>query len=338
MLFIILMLLVVAIIITIVVTITNDKEAEPIESTDSTNNTQLLSTSPSSPPSEMHSYAPSEIPTTTLQVCDMPAYVYFLSDKTKFFEYHVQEAEMLGFRLASIHSREENEFVERIIEGQSHWLGGQRTAEKDDEFEWVDGSGWEYDLWKSGEPNNSGPIGGEDKVEISSDGTWNDVNKERYRRAVYKRVFCLSDLDSNGLPKALDGSYGKEMFCDIPKYVVSDVQMSFYEHITKAQEMGFDLASIHNEGENAIFNLRVFDRENAYWIGGRRSSSYHDKWEWIDGSEWDFEQWAEGEPNDLGGENAVLVPLFLGNGPTWGDYDDESIASGALYKSVMCAN
>ena len=55
-----------------------------------------------------------------------------------------------GGDLASIHSKEENDFIQTLQKENLVWFGG-RIAEKDGEFSWIDGSEWNYDSWDESE-------------------------------------------------------------------------------------------------------------------------------------------------------------------------------------------
>eukprot|EP00092_Neocalanus_flemingeri_P019104 GFUD01020694.1.p1 GENE.GFUD01020694.1~~GFUD01020694.1.p1 ORF type:complete len:202 (+),score=44.44 GFUD01020694.1:94-699(+) len=64
-----------------------------------------------------------------------------------------------GGDLASIHSKEENDFIisfleERPIRGgqKDAWIAGSIT-EIDGQFSWLDGSDWDFENWDEGEPD-----------------------------------------------------------------------------------------------------------------------------------------------------------------------------------------
>ncbi|XP_078543369.1 lectin-like [Lissotriton helveticus] len=83
-----------------------------------------------------------------------------------------------GSHLASVHSPEENDFIQRLVltsaKGNPQvWIGGS-DCYKDRTFMWTDGSSWDYQKWNQREPNNSG--GREPCLQFNFDkpGMWND--------------------------------------------------------------------------------------------------------------------------------------------------------------------
>ena len=57
-----------------------------------------------------------------------------------------QDCMVGGGDLASIHSKEENDFIETLMKDDLVLFGG-RIAERDGEFSWIDGSDWDFDYW-----------------------------------------------------------------------------------------------------------------------------------------------------------------------------------------------
>ncbi|KAK3234778.1 hypothetical protein CYMTET_54975 [Cymbomonas tetramitiformis] len=52
------------------------------------------------------------------------------------------------------------------------WIGGHDLS-SEGRWEWSDGTSWDYSRWGGGEPNDC--CGGEDCLELRSDGSWNDI-------------------------------------------------------------------------------------------------------------------------------------------------------------------
>ncbi|CAL9697584.1 unnamed protein product [Knipowitschia caucasica] len=86
----------------------------------------------------------------------------------------------VGANLASIHSKEENEFVVTLIIKDTGgyamtWLGGTDAVE-DKKWLWSDGTPWDYENWYSGQPDNHKEV--EHSLSINHGAkTWADDNK-----------------------------------------------------------------------------------------------------------------------------------------------------------------
>ena len=78
--------------------------------------------------------------------------------------------------LASVHDLTTNTFVANLARINLAWLGGfQNSSRAGEPWRWSDGSFWDYENWRSGEPNNAN--GGEDYLETNyfkQKGKWND--------------------------------------------------------------------------------------------------------------------------------------------------------------------
>lgn len=76
------------------------------------------------------------------------------------------------------------------------------------------------------------------------------------------------------------------------------------------QGMPGHLASISSEAENSfiiekvIRDYNAFTTNDQYWIGGSRINK---SWQWLTGEPMDYTNWAPGEPNKHGLENALAI-------------------------------
>ena len=84
--------------------------------------------------------------------------------------------ESQGTHLASIHNDAENEAALDTCTGGDCWIGLQCYDNDQFDFEWMDGTEWDYKNWNNGEPNNfmGNILGDEDCVQMYSNGKWND--------------------------------------------------------------------------------------------------------------------------------------------------------------------
>ncbi|KAK0405204.1 hypothetical protein QR680_017853 [Steinernema hermaphroditum] len=94
-----------------------------------------------------------------------------------------------GGHLASVHSKEENDFIGQLVGSASFnddpWLGAF-APNKDNNFQWTDGSAFDFTNWHKGEPNKPSI---EPCLEMYQDTapnwTWNNVPCDTPRLHVY---------------------------------------------------------------------------------------------------------------------------------------------------------
>ncbi|XP_038058691.1 echinoidin-like [Patiria miniata] len=93
--------------------------------------------------------------------------------------------------LASIHSQEEDEFIKDYArsasghaDSSSYWIG-YSDIEREDQFQWSDGSDVSYKGWEPREPNSHGGTH-ESCAECRHASGWNDICCIRERHSVCK--------------------------------------------------------------------------------------------------------------------------------------------------------
>jgi len=89
-------------------------------------------------------------------------YLYMNNSGSRYDDIEVcrSECSSLGGSLASIHNKEENDFVFNLIEPHDDdsyygltWLGASCVQGA---YKWDDGTSWDYENWNSGQPDNCG--------------------------------------------------------------------------------------------------------------------------------------------------------------------------------------
>ncbi|KAF1389661.1 hypothetical protein PFLUV_G00075780 [Perca fluviatilis] len=80
--------------------------------------------------------------------------------------------------LASVHSIEEYEFIQKLITQQSHgnpmtWIGGT-DCQKNNIWFWSDGRPFFFTFWCAGEPNNAGGNQGCLRMNYGEHHCWDD--------------------------------------------------------------------------------------------------------------------------------------------------------------------
>lgn len=123
--------------------------------------------------------------------------IWFYNPEHAKQEDHQNHAQKYGGNLASFHSAEElNSVISKFNNKASCWIGGLRKSRVWDfftritrsnigdssEWEWYDGSSWDYTNWHSGEPNNYTEGG----VQLYHGGTWNDAGQGHKIPGLYK--------------------------------------------------------------------------------------------------------------------------------------------------------
>ena len=110
---------------------------------------------------------------------------------------HQNYAKKYGGNLASFHSAEELNSVIRTFDNRaSCWIGGKRKSNNlprhlkhirnninnSTEWEWYDGSSWDFTNWHTNEPNEDNEKG----VQLLNGGTWNDKSQDSRIPGLYK--------------------------------------------------------------------------------------------------------------------------------------------------------
>ena len=114
------------------------------------------------------------------------------------WEDHEKAAVAWGGHLASVHSKEEYEFILNLRDrNDRYFLGGMRIR-GGSTWSWSDGSPWDFEDWAEDEPNNRNDM--EDRVEIKKNNLWNDVESTSDRMAIYKKRVSARILSTQHHP------------------------------------------------------------------------------------------------------------------------------------------
>lgn len=125
-------------------------------------------------------------------------------------------------------------------------------------------------------------------------------------------------------------------------FVVAETSLTWVQHQEEAaRNAGCNLASIIHAVEHAsvidLIGTSSISGAQTVWLGGRimegglpgeRGAA---NWEWLDGSEWEYENFWPTEPNNLGGVETALS-LFTMEGQTLWNDEDPTQAHPAVYK------
>jgi hypothetical protein len=94
------------------------------------------------------------------------------------------------------------------------------------------------------------------------------------------------------------------------RYKRIDQSKTWTDAKSYCETSGGHLVTITSPGEQAaVFKLIADGEKNIYWIGGQRIGTSND-FQWVTGEQWDYTNWAAGEPNnDIGGTDANINGL-----------------------------
>ncbi|KAK3515961.1 hypothetical protein QTP86_020332, partial [Hemibagrus guttatus] len=90
------------------------------------------------------------------------SHIYYISTEEKNWDESRQGCKGRGADLVIINSKEEQEFLIKMLGSKWAWIG-LSDRESEEEWKWVDGTPLTTNYWHNGEPNNSGD---EDCAEI----------------------------------------------------------------------------------------------------------------------------------------------------------------------------
>uniref|UniRef100_A0A3P8ZR47 C-type lectin domain-containing protein n=1 Tax=Esox lucius TaxID=8010 RepID=A0A3P8ZR47_ESOLU len=132
----------------------------------------------------------------------------------------------------------------------------------------------------------------------------------------------LKDIKSN-LSVCLSIAYENTTLCFGSYCVIFDETPRSWSdaEVFHCQSLGGHLASVHSWLESIFLEALTFDLPLT-WIGGTddlTASLQYKSWSWTDGSGFNYQQWAEGMPNNsIGGEPCIQMN-YGGTKHRWND-------------------
>ncbi len=207
-----------------------------------------------------------------------------------------EKCERMGGHLATIHSDEEQRFIEWLNDYQGIlWIG--LYIDDDGNWNWVTEEPVSYTHWMAGEPNNyfSQDYPFENVAAFRPE--WNDFHENNIAE-IYGYVCEWEDYsynDISGMENAgviASGDYG--IYND-HTYRIVPGKYTWLEAKTACESMGGYLATVNDRKEQNFLSVLKGDNY-AVWIGLCRDD--HDEWNWVTGEELNYFAWADGEPNN----------------------------------------
>ncbi|EYB89613.1 hypothetical protein Y032_0230g2988 [Ancylostoma ceylanicum] len=248
--------------------------------------------------------------------------------KVKFVQARTQ-CENMGAELASIHSRQEAEFLKGVMQSNSTlmedaWIGMVYTISATSaNKKWIDNSPFDYKNFAPGEPKSfsEGDYCGQIMTEGDNLSKWKvvDCSEEAYTFVCKKSSNSNgngghgpggsggggkgggSGEDPNTKPyPGLDPAFPHQHKHNKYGVIYDPEKITFVQARVKCQNMNGELASIHSKSE-VEFLKRVIQSNSTLmedaWIGlirtlGKTGGDH----KWVDGSRFDYKNFAKGEP------------------------------------------
>ncbi|CAH1785530.1 unnamed protein product [Owenia fusiformis] len=244
-----------------------------------------------------------------------------------------------GGDLASIHSKEETDFILSVWPQDTDWWDwwiGLNELDLSGGYKWSDGSPLDYENWAKGEPNDW------KGHELCSElryargrilkGQWNDQVCSFIRGFICKKNPRGRPPPATPRPIELPGNcpptfvpFGNKCYNFVPmKKKWNDAQAYCYG-LGAASSKEVNLASIADDVEQGYITSQLINKPYKYWIGMRQlerpSDRQKGKFYWIDNSDVTYTNWNRGEPN--GGADPNLCVQIYNNAFRAGEWNDE---------------
>ncbi|XP_041458281.1 macrophage mannose receptor 1-like isoform X1 [Lytechinus variegatus] len=189
------------------------------------------------------------------------------------------------------------------------WIGYSDII-NDGQWQWVHETRSTYENWPK-QPTNT--YGQADCAYLYTDdqmGLWNQM-----LCTLLAGFFCKIKAGSTVTPVTAPDKVGS---CDRGWglygdwcYYIPNVEKNFADAESECAALfsGSHLASIHSIGEQSFITERLKYINAWTWIG-LNDRDIEDTWKWTDGTNYDFWNWAEGEPNNVNNEDCVHLGYF----------------------------
>jgi len=240
--------------------------------------------------------------------------------------------------LVSITDIEEQQTVMNLLPKTHDMLNpfwiGLHEPHKEGHWGWSDFTCGKFRNWEKGQPGND--VKDEDCAALWPRGDewkWHDVKCNSKFHFVCKK--CVKDCPS--VADLMKEEYACPVIAKMPPLVPRDTQFEYA--ISKTQrrhqlaekacvKWGGNLASFQNkQEESAVAKLIPYGDLKQYWIG-LTERGRDGMWTWTDGTEYEYDNWRPGEPNNYVGRDEDCAMINL-----WGlkQWFDSSCASSLHY-------
>lgn len=224
-----------------------------------------------------------------------------------------------GAELASILSFQENYWmVSKMTELSDKvlWIGGR--AGLDSGYDWIDGSPFDFENWRKGQPSNVMDMEHCIGLYTHNQGFWNDQHCSHKEGRVCKKQHgvTLPPAQTTPLPAGHCSPGWLQVGNKCMKVFTEMLNISDARTACQEESAGAELASIHSAAEQAYVTAILKTVTVNVWIGMFNIRGFR----WMDHTAVTFTNWASGEPDGhmYWGENCVKMLVHTQTG-RWSD-------------------
>ena len=185
--------------------------------------------------------------------------------------------------LASVTNTDIQEFISNL--GDKFFIGGQ-TLNGPGTWSWSDGSDWNYENWKGGEPSGNKVVQ-RIKVNAGFNHQWNDVSTT----GPYSMDNYLCQYFVRGNCRTGWRFFAGKCYKKYEESRTWDDARAVCQNDAPKDSYG-DLASVASNAKQ-LFLVSLIQTGDRVWIGGIKVAG-QSVWEWSDGSSWDYDNWEAG--------------------------------------------
>lgn len=222
------------------------------------------------------------------------------------------ESELKGAHLATITSKEEQDFIYSLTGTDDVWIGGEY---KNGAWSWVTGEAFSYTNWKKGQPSN--PAKEAFLHFWDEKGEWDDTTD--------KPQGYVMEWESAGAFAAQTPNFLNKVSYNGHSYKYFSGPVTWTEANDFCKKIGGYLVTITSEKENS-FVYSILDHSRDTWIG-LNDAKKNNKYVWVTGERTDYRKFGKEVNSGFGGKEKYFgfYDTYNGKyGKNWNDFRNEA--------------